>query len=118
MTTQETTEKKPTCKNAGVSPTAWHEIPYKTWWGHVAINGEITFTKTYKSKKRAWNALQKLKEKLNYDSIETLQDEGCYPERVKIIKELYVKDGRESEDHPFHSMYSGLAEKYLNNKDV
>ena len=79
MTMQETTEKKPTCKNAGVSPTAWNEVPYKTWWGHVSINGEITFTKTYKSKKRAYNALQKLKEKLNYDSIETLQDEGCYP---------------------------------------
>ena len=77
----------------------------------------LPLPKTYKSKKRAWNALQKLKEKLNYDSIKTLQDEGCYPERVKIIKELYVKDGRESEDHPFHSMYSGLAEKYLNNKD-
>ena len=118
MTTRETIEKKPTSKNAGVSPTAWHETPYKTWWGFVSIDGELTFTKVYKSEKRAYNALQKLKEKLNYDSIETLQDEGCYPERVKIIKELYVKDGRESKDHPLHSMYSGLAEKYLNNKDV
>jgi hypothetical protein len=111
MTMQETTEKKPTCKNAGVSPTAWNEVPYKTWWGHVAINGEITFTKTYKSKKRAYNALQKLKEKLNYDSIETLQDEGCYPERVKIMRELYIKDGRESKDHPMYGFYTGLAEK-------
>jgi hypothetical protein len=111
MIMQETTEKKPTCKNAGVSPTAWNEIPYKTWWGHVAINGEITFTKTYKSKKRAYNALQKLKEKLNYDSIETLQDEGCYPERVKIMRELYIKDGRESKDHPMYGFYTGLAEK-------
>ena len=45
MTTQETTEKKPTSKNAGVSPTAWHETPYKTWWGYVSIDGELTFTK-------------------------------------------------------------------------
>ena len=108
---RETTEKKPTCKNAGVSPTAWNEVPYKTWWGHVTINGEITFTKTYKSKKRAYNALQKLKEKLNYDSIKTLQDEGCYPERVKIMRELYIKDGRESKDHPMYGFYTGLAEK-------
>ena len=111
MTMQETTEKKPTCKNAGVSPTAWNEVPYKTWWGHVSINGEITFTNTYKSKKRAYNALQKLKEKLNYDSIETLQDEGCYPERVKIMRELYIKDGRESKDHPMYGFFTGLAEK-------
>ena len=111
MIMRETIEKKPTCKNAGVSPTASHIVPYKTWWGHVSINGEITFTKTYKSKKRAYNALQKLKEKLNYDSIKTLQDEGCYPERVKIMRELYIKDGRESKDHPMYGFYTGLAEK-------
>ena len=111
MTTQETPKKKPTCKNAGVSPTAWHEIPYKTWWGHVTINGEITFTKVYESKKEAYDALQQLKEKLNYDSIETLQDEGCYPERVKIMRELYIKDGRESKDHPMYGFFTGLAEK-------
>jgi len=111
MTTQETTEKKAVAKDAGVSPTAWHEIPYKTWWGYVSIDGELTFTKVYKSKKRAWNGLQKLKEKLNYDSIETLQDEGCYPERVKIMRELYIKEGRESKDHQMHGFYTGLAEK-------
>ena len=51
MTTQETIEKKPTCKNAGVSPTAWNEIPYKTWWGHVAINGELHLPKHINLKK-------------------------------------------------------------------
>ena len=111
MTTQETTEKKVTCKNAGVSPTASHIVPYKTWWGHVSINGEITFTKTYKSKKRAVTALQKLKEKLDYDSIKTMQCEGCYPERAKIMEELYVKDGRKSKDHPMYGFFTGLAEK-------
>ena len=111
MTTQETPKKKPTCKNAGVSPTAWHEIPYKTWWGHVTINVEITFTKVYESKKEAYDALQQLKEKLNYDSIETLQDEGCYPERVKIMRDLYIKDGRESKDHPMYGFFTGLKEE-------
>ena len=111
MTMQETTEKKPTSKNAGVSPTAWHETPYKTWWGYVSIDGELTFTKVYKSEKRAYTALQKLKEKLNYDSIETLQDEGCYPERVKIMRELYIKDGRESKDHPMYGFFTGLKKE-------
>ena len=118
MTTQETPKKKAVSKNAAVSPIAAHIVPYKSWWGHVSINGEIHFTKAYKYKKRAYNALEKLKQKLNYDSIETMQEEGPYSERVKIIKELYEKDGRDSKDHPFHSMYSGLAEKYLNKKDV
>ena len=102
MTTQETTEKRIVSKHSDVVPSSWHIIPYPSWYGYVSVDGEMTFTKTYKSKKRAYNALQKLKEKLNYDSIETLQDEGCYPERVKIMRELYIKDGRESKDHPMH----------------
>ena len=110
MTMQETQNKKAVSKDAGVNPTAYHIVPYKSWYGHVAINGEIHFTKTYKYKKRAYDALEKLKQKLNYDSIETMQDEGCYPERVKIMRDLYIKDGRESEDHPMHGFYTGLAE--------
>ena len=111
MTTQETTEKKIVSKHSDIVPSSWHIIPYPSWYGYVSINGEITFTKTYKSKKRAYNALQKLKEKLNYDSTETLQDEGCYPERVKIMRELYIKDGRESKDHPMYGFFTGLAKK-------
>ena len=42
-------------------------------------------------KRELITALQKLKEKLNYDSIETLQDEGCYPERVKIMERIIYK---------------------------
>ena len=55
MNKRETTEKKPTCKNAGVSPTALHETPYKTCWGYVSIDGELTFTKVYKSKNKQSN---------------------------------------------------------------
>ena len=111
MTTQETTEKKIVSKHSDVVPSSWHIIPYPSWYGYVSIDGEMTFTKTYKSKKRAITALQKLKEKLNYDSIETLQDEGCYPERVKIMRELYIKDGRESKDHPMYGFFTGLKEE-------
>ena len=63
MTTQETTEKKVICKNAGVSPVFSHIVPYETWWGHVAINGEIKFTKTYKSKKESLQCTAKAKRK-------------------------------------------------------
>ena len=111
MTMQETTEKKVICKNAGVSPVFSHIIPYPSWYGYVSVDGEMTFTKTYKSKKRAITALQKLKEKLDYDSIKTMQCEGCYPERAKIMEELYIKDGRRSKDHPMYGFFTGLKEK-------
>ena len=88
MTTQETTEKKIVSKHSDIVPSSWHIIPYPSWYGYVSVDGEMTFTKTYKSKKRAITALQKLKEKLAYDSIKTMQCEGCYPERAKIMEEL------------------------------
>ena len=111
MTTQETTEKNIVSKHSDVVPSSWHIIPYPSWYGYVSVDGEMTFTKTYKSKKRAVTALQKLKEKLDYDSIKTMQCEGCYPERAKIMEELYVKDGRRSKDHPMYGFFTGLAEK-------
>ena len=37
--------------------------------------------------------------------------DSCYPERVKIMRELYVKDGRESKDHKMYGFFTGLAEK-------
>jgi hypothetical protein len=41
-----------------------------------------------------------------------MQCEGCYPERVKIMRELYIKDGRESKDHPMYGLFfTGLKEK-------
>ena len=111
MTTQETTEKKIVSKHSDVVPSSWHIIPYPSWYGYVSVDGEMTFTKTYKSKKRAVTAHQKLKEKLDYDSVKTMQCEGCYPERVKIMRELYIKEGRESKDHPMYGFFTGLKEK-------
>ena len=40
-----------------------------------------------------------------------MQCEGCYPDRAKIMEELYIKDGRKSKDHPMYGFYTGLAEK-------
>ena len=54
MITQETTEKKIVSKHSDVVPSSWHIIPYPSWYGYVSVDGEMTFTKTYKSKKRAY----------------------------------------------------------------
>ena len=40
-----------------------------------------------------------------------MQCEGCYPERAKIMEELYIKDGRKSKDHPMYGFFTGLKEE-------
>ena len=69
MTTQETTEKKIVSKHSDIVPSSWHIIPYPSWYGYVSVDGEMTFTYTYKSIKRAVTALQMLIEMLDFDSI-------------------------------------------------
>lgn len=37
--------------------------------------------------------------------------------RQKRLNDWYKMDGRDSKDHPMHSLYTGLAEKYMNKED-
>jgi len=39
-------------------------------------------------------------------------------DRQKRLNEWYEKDGRHDKSHPFHSLYTGLAEKYMNKEEV
>lgn len=38
-------------------------------------------------------------------------------ERQKRLNKWYELDGRHDKDHPMHSLYTGLAEKYTNKED-
>lgn len=72
----------------------------------VQIGDEYRFTKLFATKKGARTAVRKLKEKLNFDSIETVQGEGCYPDRARMLEELYQKSGRTN------GLYTGLGMTY------
>ena len=40
------------------------------------------------------------------------EDTECMNLRVSFLDRLYKMDGRESPNHPFHAVYTGLAERY------
>lgn len=37
--------------------------------------------------------------------------------RQTQLNEWYELDGRQDKNHPMHSLYTGLAEKYMNKED-
>ena len=97
------------------------EIKYETINGKSVLKYkprvELTIKHTetgreYLSEEEAKAALDDLADSIDYDSIETVEGEGCYPERVRIMDERYKKSGRDAKDHPMHGLYTGLAEEY------
>ena len=103
--------QKPVSKKKEVMPTAWH-VTNPDYIGYITVGSDSLYTDTFKTEKEAKAALDDLADSIDYDSIETVQDEGCYPERVRIMDERYKKSGRDAKDHPMHGLYTGLAEEY------
>ena len=42
------------------------------------------------------------------------QDVEAMHNRTVWLDQLYVIDGREDPDHPFHRLYTGLHQRYIN----
>lgn len=77
-------------------------LPEKYYAGFVTIDGTNHVTDWFDTKEEAKVALTKLEEELGYAAIETLEMEGFYPERAKIIEDLYHASGRTN------GLYTGL----------
>jgi len=86
MTTSSNTTKreKVTLKKSEVVPSNFH-LEEKHYAPMVVIDGETTFG--------AW--------------CNTKEEEGVYPERSRIMEELYNKSGRTN------SIFTGLADEYV-----
>tara|TARA_B100000287_G_C20653406_1_gene787752 strand:+ start:820 stop:1167 length:348 start_codon:yes stop_codon:yes gene_type:complete len=105
------TTQKPIFKEKDVVPTAWH-VTNPDYIGYISIGAERVYTEVYKTRKEAKEAVEELADTLNYDDIETVEDEGCYPERARIMEERYKESGRDAADHPMHGLFTGLAKEY------
>ena len=103
--------QKPISKIKDVVPTAWH-VTNPDYIGYISIDGDTLYTDTFKTREDAQSAVEELAESINYTDIDTVQDEGCYPERARIMEERYKELGRDAEDHPMHGLFTGIAEEY------
>jgi len=113
MTTSSNTIKreKLVTKRADVIPSNYH-LNEKQYAGIITLGGNSTYTAWFNGESEAKNRLEFLKIALDYDSYQTMEGEGMYPERAIIMEELYQKSGRDSKDHPMHGLFTGLAKEY------
>lgn len=91
-------------KISQVLPTNYHLIERK-YFGHVCIGGENHYTELFNDKEEAVLELRCLEKRLSFETIETVQDEGYYPERSIMIEEMYQQSGRTN------GLYTGLNVK-------
>ena len=94
-------QKKIVSKDYDVLPTAFHVVnPEYTAWVRIGIKNY--WSDSYPTKKEAWIKLNEMKQELAYNMIPTMQGEGYFPERAKLIREKYEASGRTN------GLYSGL----------
>lgn len=91
-------------KTSQVLPTNYH-LTEKFYYGHICIGGENHYTDVFKDKKEAELELRCLEKRLSFETIETVQDDGYYPERSIMIEEMYQQSGRTN------GLYTGLNVK-------
>jgi hypothetical protein len=105
-TSSNTPEQTETCskvnsKISQVVPSGWH-VANPKYAGHIRIGPENHFTEWFDTRVEAELELRCLEKRLSYELVETVEDKGCYPERVIAIENLYQKSGRTN------GLYTGL----------
>ena len=110
--------KKVVSKRSEVVPSNYH-LEEKQYAPMVVIGGDVTFGDWYDTKEEAQAHLNQLEIDLDYHNISTMEEEStgregvkAMAERVRIMNERYADSGRSDPKHPFHSIYTGLAEEY------
>ena len=108
MTTSSNTTKreKVTLKKSEVVPSNFH-LNEKQFAPMIVIGEETNFGAWCDTKEEAAARLNHLEIALDYHNYPTKQEEGVYPERSRIMEELYNKSGRTN------SIFTGLAEEYV-----
>ena len=99
---QTETSSKVASKISQIVPSSWH-VPDPKYAGHVRIGPENHFTPWFDTRNEAELELRCLEKRLSYELVETVEDEGCYPERVIAIEKLYQQSGRTN------GLYTGLC---------
>jgi len=105
--TQEQTIFKVDSKLSQIIPSCWH-LPNPKYAGHVRIGHGSHFTDWFDTREEAELERRCLEKRLSYELIKTVQCEGYYPERAKVIEEKYQASGRTN------GLYTGLNMEDVN----
>ena len=106
--------EKVTLKKSQIMPSNYH-LEEKHYAPMIVIGGDTTFGAWCETEEEAQARLNHLEIALDYHNYPTMEEEGtgvegvkAMTERVRIMNELYEKDGRDDPDHPMHGLFTGL----------
>jgi len=106
--------EKVTSKGSQIMPSNYH-LEEKQYAPMIVIGGDTTFGAWCETEEEAQARLNHLEIALDYHNYPTMEEEGtgvegvkAMTERVRIMNELYEKDGRDDPDHPMHGLFTGL----------
>ena len=110
--------KKVVSNRSEVVPSNYH-LEEKQYAPMIVIGGDVTFGAWCETKEEAEHRLGCLEIDFDFHNIPTMEEEStgregvkAMAERVRIMNERYEDSGRSDPKHPFHSIYTGLAEEY------
>ena len=89
-------------KSSQVLPTNYH-LPQKSYYGCVKIGEDNHYTGFYDSIDEAVLELRCLEKRLSYETVQTIEMEGYYPQRAILIEEKYQQSGCDN------GLYTGLG---------
>lgn len=101
-------EQKPIYKRSQVLPSNYH-LEKKQYAAFISIGDQYHVSEWFDSADEAKLECRCMEKRLNYELIETVEEEGFYPERARIIEEKYQASGRTN------GLYTGL---HVNNGKV
>ena len=109
-----TKRNKVVTKKSDVVPSNYH-LEEKSYAPMITIGGDTTYGAWCNSKEEASARLNHLEIALDYHNYPTMEEESTGREgvkamaaRVRIMNELYEKDGRDDPNHPMHGLFTGL----------
>jgi len=112
-----TKRKKVVSKKSEVVPSNYH-LEVKDYAPMITIGGATTYGAWCDSKEEAAARLNHLEIALDYHNYPTMEEESTGREgvkamaaRVRIMNELYEKDGRDDLNHPMYGLFTGLRSK-------
>ena len=70
----------------------------------VAIGSNHHYTPTFATREETELELRCLEKRLSFETIQTIEMEGVYPERATLMEELYQSSGRTN------GLYTGLVD--------
>lgn len=104
MATSSSTTEKPTQKTSRVLPSNYH-LEDKSYAGFIHVGGVGYQTEWYDDAEEAALSLRCLEKEISYELIETMEGEGYFPERARIIEDKYQQSGKAD------GLYTGLNMK-------